>query len=396
MDKQLMKYLAILGGIVFLLIIVLLLKNAFSGGTKLSYEKIEDKMVSAAKKYAKDKNVLPTEVDSPTSISANVLVNNGYMNDLSSYAKDDVRCSGEVIIYKAYENTYNYVPILNCGNKHESRTLSSIIIEENETTEGSGLYQRVDGKFVTNVNDLNMGTSSDFEYVFRGDDVNNFVKIDDNLWRIVAIDNSENIMLIFSGSLKGSYAWDAKYNNDTNKFQGINTYEANGLQSDIYAVIQPIYSGDSSDIKLMDKEKFSEKTKYLMTSMDLCIGKRSTTDSDISGKTECKTILYDQHVGLLPAYYYMSASLDPLCTSIVSKNCGNYNYLSDFDDYWWLLTANSENTSEAFTVSRKYAENFYCNYKANVRPIIKIGSRAVYSSGDGSMGNPYTIKFYSN
>ena len=396
MDKQMVKYLAILGGIVLLLVIILLLKNAAGGGIKLSYEKIEEKMVSAAKKYAKDKNVLPTEIDSPTSISANVLVNNGYIDDLSSYAKDDVRCSGEVVIYKTYDDTYDYVPVLNCGNKHESRTLSSVVIEENETTEGSGLYQRIDGKFITNVNDLNMGTSADFEYVFRGDSVNNFVKIDENLWRIVAIDSNENITLLLNNTLKSSYAWDTKYNSDVNKSQGINTYELNGLQSDIYKTIQPFYNDSSENIKLMNKEKFSDKTKYLMTSMDLCVGKRSTTDSDVSGRLECKIVLYDQHVGLLPAYYFMSASLDPLCTNIISKNCGNYNYLAAFNDYWWLLTANSENTNQAYAVSRKFVTNQPCSYKASIRPMIKIGSRALYSKGNGTKDNPYVVKFYSN
>ncbi len=396
MDKRMIKYLAILGGIVLLLIIVLLLKNAASGGVKLSYDKIEERMVSATKKYAQNKNILPTEIDNPVSISANVLVNNGYIDDLSSYAKDDVRCSGEVVIYKTFDDTYDYVPILNCGNKHESRTLSSVVIEENETTEGSGLYQRIDGKFITNVNDLYMGNSADFEYVFRGDSVNNYVKIDENLWRIVAIDSNENIMLLLNNTLKTNRAWDTKYNIDVKRSRGINTYELNGLQSDIYKTLQPIYNESSEKVVLKNKEKFSEKTKYLMTSMDLCVGKRSITDSDMSGKTECKTVLHDQHVGLLPAYYFMSASLDPLCTSITSKNCGNYNYLASFGDSWWLLTADSENTSQAYSVSDKYAVVRVCSNKAAVRPIIKLGLRAIYSEGNGTKANPYVVKFYSN
>ena len=30
-----------------------------------------------------------------------------------------------------------------------------------------------------------------------------------------------------------------------------------------------------------------------------------------------------------------------------------------------------------------------------VRPIIKLGSRAVYKSGDGTLDNPYEVKFYN-
>ena len=129
--------------------------------------------------------------------------------------------------------------------------------------------------------------------------------------------------------------------------------------------------------------------------MNLCIGKRSVEDTDISGNVECSVILEDQLVGLLPAYYYMSASLDPNCETITSKSCGNFNYLSQFDDFWWLMTANSANTNEAYTVSKKYAEASLCNYKADIRPTIKLGSRAVYLEGDGSKDNPYQIRFYN-
>ena len=150
----------------------------------------------------------------------------------------------------------------------------------------------------------------------------------------------------------------------------------------------------NGEVVLMDKEPYSEKTRYLTVPMSLCVGKRNQTDSDISGSIECQTILENQYVGLLPAYYYMSASLDDSCNSIVSKNCGNYNYLSYFDDYWWLLTANSENTNEAYNISRKFAESTLCSSRSNIRPIIMLGSRAIYDSGDGTENNPYIVKYF--
>ena len=68
--------------------------------------------------------------------------------------------------------------------------------------------------------------------------------------------------------------------------------------------------------------------------------------------------------------------------------------MSQFDDYWWLLTANADTTNEAYLVARKAVNSNLCNYKANIRPVIKLGARTVFKDGDGSKDNPYQIKSY--
>ena len=400
MDKKLIKYGIIVVAILVVIIILSLLFNSATGGAKYSYEKIETKLVAAAKKYVNDKkkqniDVLPeSPFADPYYLSADILVNEEYIDDLSEYAKDDTTCVGGVNIYNAGGGNYDYVPELTCGIYHQTVKLVDKVISDNDSgiTHGSGLYQRIDGRFILDDSELNMVSSDDFEYVFRGDEVNNYVMIDDNLWRIVSIDNDNNMLLIFNEHSQRAIAWDDKYNDVVAKYQGVNTYEQNGLESTIYKAVKEFYNGT---LTLQNRKDYSSKTNYYIVPMNLCVGKRSTTDTDISGKIECQSILEDQFMGLLPAYYYMSASLDPGCETIVSKSCGNFNYLSKFDDFWWLLTANSETTNEAYTVSKKYAETSLCNYKADVRPIIKIGSRAVYQEGDGTLSNPYQIKFYN-
>lgn len=389
-----MKYVGILVGLVVLVIVVLLLMNG-GGNKNLSFAEIEDKMVSAAKEYVKDKgdDILPSVKGDSFSLDVANLVNGEYLDELSSYTKDNVSCTGTVIIYNA-GGVYDYVPELSCGSKYETKKLSTTLIGENGSNivvEGSGLYQRLDGKFVTAYEDLYGSGMESMEYVYRGDTVNNYVKIGDNLWRVVAIDSNQNMLMILDTHSKKSFAWDEKFNDEAGKSYGINTYERDGLQSNAYQTVQKFYEGE---IPLIDKEEYSAKTKYLITPMDLCIGKRSQEDSDTSGAIECQDVLNDQVMGLLPAYYFMSASLDENCTSITSKSCGNYNYLASFDDYWWLLTGNSENTYETYSVSKKYIDVSLSKYKADIRPIIKIGARAVYSKGDGTKENPYKIKLY--
>lgn len=397
MDKKLIKYAGILVGALLIIIVLLIIINSLKGGQKYTFEKMEEKLVSAAKEYVSDKkksniDILPdSPLSDPYYLSINILVNEEYLSDTT--LRNGTSCVGGVNIYNAGGGIYDYIPELTCGTQTVGK-LSDKILEDNDygTVYGSGLYQRVNGKFVTSTQDLTGGSSDSVEYVFRGDEVKNFIKIDDNLWRVVAIDENNNILVIFNSVVQKPSTWDDKYNEETAKYQGVNIYEQNGLESSIYKVAQDFYDGK---LTLFNREEYSSKTKYLTVPMDLCIGKRNTTDSDISGNIECKTVLENQKVGLLPAYYYMSASLDPSCTSIVSKNCGNFNYLSQFNDYWWLLTANSENTNEAYVVAQKFAQPNNCSFKSSVRPIIKLGSRTVYSKGDGSLDNPYEIKFYN-
>ncbi len=398
MDKKMMKYLAIFVIALVIFVIFALISNFLTGGVKYSYPKIEEKMVAAAKKYVKD---MPGIIDgatpnSATTISSLVLVEKGYLKDLSSLAKDDVMCAGEVIIYKTLDGVIDYSPNLRCGNMYESMSLANQVIKDNGggVVSGDGLYQKVDGKFVTDYYDLsNGGSSNSFEYVFRGDNVDNYVKFDDNIYRIVAIDENNNLLLIFNSYLRKFLPWDDRYNSDIGKNYGVNDYEKNGLKSRAMEHVETFH--DKTAI-LLNKEKYSDKVDHYLVGLDLCIGKRSVTDKDVSGRLECKNVLYDQNAGLLPAYYYMGASLDHSCTSIVAKECGNYNYFSAFEDSWWLLTANSEVSSEAYVVNKRVVSSESCRGKYGIRPIIKIGSRVLYSEGNGTLNNPYIVKYFDD
>ncbi len=398
MDKKMFKYVGIFVIVLVVFVLFALISNFLTGGAKYSYSKIEEKMVAAAKKYVKD---MPGIIDgaspnSSTTISSLVLVDKGYLKDLSSLAKDDVICAGEVIVYKTLDGVIDYAPNLRCGNKYESMSLANQVIKDNGggVINGAGLYQRVDGKFVTDYYDLsNSSSSSSFEYVFRGDNVKNYVKFDDNIYRIVAIDENNNLTLIFNSYLRKFLPWDDRYNTDIDKNYGINDYEKNGIKS---RAMEHVESFHNKTAVLLNKEKYSEKVDHYLVGIDLCVGKRSISDRDVSGKIECKKILYDQNAGLLPAYYYMGASLDSNCTSITAKECGNYNYFSSFDDSWWLLTANSEDSSEAYVVNKKSVDSESCRGKYGIRPIIKIGSRVLYSEGDGSLDNPYVVKYFDD
>ncbi len=390
MDKKMYKYIGVLVGLILLLVLVLYVSNNLLGGGKLTYQQVESKLVSAAKNYVKDHpGYLPSFSNESTIISGDALVTGGYMKSPNDYLNisSGVICYANVEVYNIGDGGYNYVPSLTCGDSYQSIRLADKVIVDNEfgINEGSGLYVKSDGYFVDAE-----GNYDNTEYVFRGEGVNNYVQIDDNLWRIVSINENNEILLIFNGHIQKTSAWDDRYNEDVKKNQGINDYEANGLESRAKEMVMTFYKGEAI---LNNRENYSDKTKFLLSPMDLCIGKRSPNNEDKTSSLECRTILEDQYVGLLPAYAYMEASLDDNCTHLTSKNCGNYNYLSEFNDYWWLLTANSENTNETYNVATKFVESTLCSYRSNIRPTVLLGSRVIFNEGSGSLVDPYTVKY---
>lgn len=388
MDKQLIKYLAILGALILVMILFFLVTNA--GGETLEYREMEELLVKSTRKYAQDNpKILPTSTNSSApKISDKTLTSLGYMDELSSYAKDETTCTGEVEIYQTIAGVYNYVPTLNCGKYFASQRLSEKIIEDNLTTQGPGLYARYDGKFLTDDNDLDRYMAD--EYVFRGDGVHNYIQVQDSVWRVVAIDEEGNMLAILVDELATNTSWDNRYNVETSRYYGINDYEINGNKSRAMLAAEKVFN---EQVPLIDKN-YSGRIKYMVSPMDLCVGKRSKDDTGNDGSIECKKVLEGQYMGLLPVYYYMSASLDENCVKATSKSCGNYNYLASIGSTWWTATGNSDNTYEAYAVSQKSLKSEVCSYTDEIKPILKFGARSVYSKGSGTKEDPYIIRYF--
>lgn len=389
MDKQMLKYFGILAVLIVVMIVYFMITG--SSGTKYEYRDIELLMVRAAKSYAADNpKILPTSENSSQTISSKSLINLGYMDDLSTYAMDDTVCNGSVEIYQTISGIYNYVPTLNCGRFFNSQKLSEKIIEDNlgGTTYGPGLYVRYDGKFLTDENDIDRYQAD--EYVFRGDGVKNYILVEDMLWRVVAIDKDGNIIAIMVDEIKGNTTWDNRYNADTGRYDGVNEYEMNGIKSRLMQSVESIFD---EKVAILDK-LYSARIKYMVSPMDVCVGKRGSDDEGNDGSIECQKVLENQYMAVLPVYYFMSASLDENCVKATSKSCGNYNYLASVGGTgWWTGTGNADNTSEAYVLRNKVLISQSCSYRDGLHPIIAFGARSMYSKGSGTLEDPYIIRY---
>lgn len=348
-------------GIVILIIIILLVYNAIFG--KTSYKDIENKVLSAAKKYYSDNSsLLPKDETEEATTTDASLTAAGYLKSMSELTKDmkGVTCSASVVV-SYVDGEYRYTPLLNCGTAYATKTLTSYI-KDNETKvyTGSGLY------------DLNG------DLVYRGENPNNYVKFSGKMWRIVKIENDQVVMILNEKNEKS--VWDDRFNTEMNRNTGINDYSV----SRVYEKLKELYDGTTL---------FSKENKKMLAIHPLYTGKRYEEDIYNDGSIEKAIYMERQYIGLLPLYDYINASVDMNCTSSVTGSCANYNYLNHFDYNWWTLTADAVDSYRVYRVSSDGTiESMKASSNGYLRPVIYLAKDALYASGTGTETNPYTIK----
>ena len=359
--KKLIRLLALLLGVVIVFILVMFLLTSCSNGKK-SYKDIEAIIAEATESYFADhKENLPKKDGETQPIDVSILVAEGYMKDLTKYT--NAMCTGEVRVQKV-GSTYSYTPKLNCGESYTSRELSDQIKADNSTvSSGYGLYNKSGN------------------YVFRGETVNNYVQLENSLWRVVKITSSGNTVLILDEPLQMTSPYDNRFNTESNYKSGINNYSASRLKEKLLEE----YDKEDSFLSASDKAK--------TTTYNVCSGERGIKETGVEQAVECKKTEQNQKVGLLTAIDYMNASIDPACTTAGSKNCQNYNYLNGPKTEWWTLTPSKTNNYLAYMVSinNGIKETETYNYAA-IRPVVYLNSNVLYKSGSGTKEDPYMVK----
>lgn len=361
LKDKLMKYLLIIAIVAVVIIVILFVFSNIANGKK-TYSDVEDIMINASKKYYTDNSSsLPKSNGGTVEVSVQNLVNNKYMKSLDKYIKN-TSCTGKVVVENNDDN-YIYIPYLDCGSTYKTTELyRKVTDKENIVTSGNGLYSYSDG------------------YVFRGDNVNNYVSINDALWRIVKVTTDNEVVLTKQDKgISISQPWDDRYNTDKGYNVGINDFNVSRLKD----TLNSLYDDKEANL-------FSDDIKGHITSHNLCIGKRGYNDNQ---GNECSVQSESMKLGLLTVSDYIRASLDGSCVSAASESCQNYNYLVNEEYDWWLLTASNENTYQAYYVNN-YGKVDISNTSSGkkIRPVIYLNSKTMFTSGTGSSTDPYKIK----
>ena len=365
--KKMIRFMGLIIGGFIILILILYLFSLMNQKT-YSFEKIEKILEDAAASYFKDNpSSLPKNDGDIVEIDSTNLVAAGKMKDLSYYTKKGVICTGLVRVEKSADE-YLYLPYLNCGDSYSSLELYKKIQEDNPTvSSGYGLY------------------SMKGEYVFRGENIANYVKLDNSLWRVVKINNNNNVVMILEKGLTYTQYWDNRYNEESKYDSGINQYSSSRIKE----FLDKIYTSPDSK---KGEEILSTHDKARLASIDVCVGKRNNETEVKDNSLDCKEKYRNQKIGLLSLSDFLLASTDANCKSPLTRSCKNYNYLV-VSYNWWLSTAFSENTFGVYQInSGGVAKPVYANNYAFVRPVIALSNAVKYSSGTGTEKDPYIIK----
>lgn len=346
----------LLGGIV-VVIILLIIINACSNSSG-SYDKIEQKMVNAAKNYyASHEKNLPKEENGTVKVTINTLIEAELLKEVKDPNNKDQDCSGYVEVTKVGKE-YSYTPFLVCKGNYEPKYLTDIVKESKQDEYGNGVYE--------------MGG----EYVYRGDDVKNYVSFNNQLWRIVKVDSEGDIKLVLAKYLDFPGTWSTIYNPSS----GYNSGQTSDyLNTDIRKTLTNYY-----------EDNFDNDNKAKMIAKNLCIGSYNEGDT-FDAQKECAKVKENEKVGLLVLSDYKNASLDSGCLSLGDPECSNYNYLSGSEIITWSLNSFSGNDYEEFIIHGNISKN-PANISYSINPVIYLTSKSIVNDGNGEEESPYIIK----
>ena len=290
---------------------------------------------------------------------------------------------------------------------------NSVDITDNVVTEGDGLYEDI---------------YEEGRYVYRGQNPDNYIWFNDELWRIVAKETDGTYKIIRNDVL-AQRAFDERNHRSTEN----NSYCTNPtLGCGVYAAVEGTFSSPSgsqsgtvtedSSIKLYLNDDYyvnniNATAKGQMTSHSFNIGaveeldqsgaEADSIEKNIVGE---KMYIWTGNVGLANVSDILRASTNPLCTSASylsiegEGNECNSNYLLDKGTasslYYWTINAFSSesggNPHQVWNgrVGSSYAYvNHYIVYISNSsasRPVVFLKSDTTLS-GSGTSEDPFII-----
>lgn len=273
----------------------------------------------------------------------------GY-NYIETSGQEEKACDGKMGYIYTYDND-TFV-----ANKDNAKKSAYDIILENETNKGI----KVIGQTESGLYDIND------EYVFRGSDVSNYVKLGNEIWRIISINKKDKTIRLIKNSAIKSSVWDGtgiiKFENATSKTE----------------ILDGLFESTSSSIisKLGDKVKKDTV---------LNVGSIDSIDSSYDVLKSKETTETIQHkAGMINISDYIMADIN-----------GN-NYINDMikttsmwtlnsngiDGIWYIKTDGSILTS---------ASNNEVGY--GIYPVITLNSNVTITGDEnGTSNTPYIIE----
>ena len=287
------------------------------------------------------------------------------------------------------------------------------ILKKNVVTDGDGLY---------------IDSTVEGRYIYKGGKPNNYIKLGDDLYRIISLEKDGTIKVIKQESI-GEMPWDeygARYSTNSDDFctreWGCKSWGSNTttLDSNGNKVTQMPLEVNGTLKNLPDKEAtlntylnndfyngLSDDVKSLIVEGTWNVGATNVRQTNLSESIkEESSYKWKGKVALMNATDYVKASTNSACSSVKdysyagTSSCYNnssaHNYLYLNDSPWLLSTYSTSAANYIFFVNGAggfYSDNGAFGTGSDVRPAFYLSSETTLN-GEGTETNPYTVSKY--
>ena len=282
-------------------------------------------------------------------------------------------------------------------------------------------------------NGLKVDDTTDKNLRYVGASPNNYLKFNNETWRIVGVFNNittidendkekkESLVKIVRNDSLGYYSWDTS-ESSINSGYGINEWSQADLMTELntdYINQNPTstttlwFNGQnnskngtyyySKNIKSSSLDKVAKvrwntsRAKYGASALNSYNQERSTTSIGIQSDNVPRNNTWDGKIALIYPSDYGYASTDTACRDNMSSktndesNCKNENWLFNSASQWPLSPYSGANyvfyVSSGGLVGDYFASNTY-----SVRPALFLKSDVVIAGGTGTESNPYILE----
>ena len=349
--------------------------------------------------------------------------------------KLEVSVMGEVNAKKSGEYDIEYSAEYKGVEKKVKR---KVIVGENLVTYITNLYE---DSITRASNNLKKDNTEDKNIRYYGANPNNYVRFNNELWRIIGIFGN-NVKLIRNDRL-GWLSWDTS-ESTVNSGYGINqwgesTYEDGSLYegADLQVYLNKMYYGgdttvtcygasgnktttcptntlDETSKALIDNHTWNVGAVYSSDTLELYktergtkIGKTCRTSGNNSGGCSDKVIrttLWTGHVALPYITDWAYASSESICETNVqaqdSSNdyiCQNNNWINSDTNIWTLSPRDYSGPGGATYVRSIGGNGYIASFSSaaelyDIYPTIYLKSNILIESGNGTSSDPYVLK----
>ena len=278
----------------------------------------------------------------------------------------------------------------------------------------------------TFTHDATEQTTALTDYRYIGADPNNYVKFNDELWRIIGVFDTddgtgkvEKRLKIIRNESIGNYSWD--YNSAGNYTNEWSTAQLNNLLNSgaYYNRTTGTYYNSSttaSNVDFTDKG-LTEKAKGMLEDAKWYLGGSSTYD-DVTAPMfytrERGTTVYSGRstswigkVGLMYPSDYGYATSGGTTTNRASclakkmynwedssvSDCKSNDWMYNSNIRQWTITPRQDNTNNVFNVNNTgHVNNNNANNYNGVRPVVHLNSAIKVITGSGTKESPYILE----